>query len=373
MRLICQISWVGGGAPPSTLRIRLASTREIDAFEEMETLDTITEPNASSTPRTKALLLLEASDEQWEQAFLADDVRPPSEVTPAPSAEISERREMPKQATILLASDFTARSDRPLERALSLARALDAHLTIAHVVDEKEYKRLGDAAATIETALRSDLPDAASNAEIVVRSGSTPQTLSEIAAQSGAVLMVCGVARFNAIGDFFLGTAVDHIVRHAEIPVLVVRKRADRPYGHLLVATDFSECSRAALLSAARLFPQAKITLVHAFHVPFEGWLKSPSTHDELAADERNDMQDFLADPSVSDELRVRITARNEEGELSAVIHLLLREIDADLLVLGTNGRSGVAHATLGSNAADLLSSVKSDVLLVRKRKDAQD
>lgn len=276
---------------------------------------------------------------------------------------------MAEPLQILLASDFTARSDRPLDRALLLARAPGAKLTIAHVLDSKQYERLGGDLAAIKTALRADLPETCAETELVVRVGSTPHALAEIAAESGSDLIVCGVARYNNLGDFFLGTAVDHIVRHAEVPVLVVRKRPLRAYQRLLVATDFSDCSRAALLTAAQLLPDTQITLVHAFHVPYEGWLKSEAVHDEVVAEEREDMDGFLASPATGPELRARITALNVEGDLGAVIHRQLKESDADLVVLGTHGRSGFAHAMIGSNAAELLSSVDSDVLLVRERK----
>lgn len=369
MRHICQIKWSGGGAPSTVLRIRLASTHEVDALEEMERLNHLAEPHPSTSLRLKTMLLVEASDVEWADASpLEDFTTTPASVSGA-SAATFERRGMSDQTTVLLASDFTARSDRPLDRATLLAREMNARLAIAHVLEDKDAKTDGDA---IEASLRADLPDEAANADLIVRAGSAPTTLSDIAAESGAALIVCGVARFNSIGDFLLGTAVDHIVRHADVPVLVVRKRVVAPYRHLLVATDFSESSRAALLAAAALFPQTAITLAHAFHVPFEGWLKSQSNHEQFAATEQNELEQFLADPSISADLRARITPRNEEGELSNVIHHLLRETGADLLVLGAHGRSGIAHAALGSNAADLLASVKSDVLMVRARKDGQ-
>src|SRR3546814_4410211 len=83
---------------------------------------------------------------------------------------------------------------------------------------------------------------------------------------SSDLLIVTGVARYNSIGDYLLGTVVDHIVRRAQAPVLVGRRRPAHPYRRIVVATDLSDCSRAALLSAARLFPGADFTLVHAFH-----------------------------------------------------------------------------------------------------------
>lgn len=263
---------------------------------------------------------------------------------------------------VLLASDFTARSDRPTERAIHLAREKQGNLLIAHVLE----KDIDADEETIIGRLRADIPDGARSAELIVRSGSVPKTLATIAADRASDVLVTGVARYNSIGDYFLGTAVDHIIRNAEQPVLVVRRRVTGGYERLLVATDLSECSRAALLAAAALFPEASITLVHAFHVPYESWLKSDDVSAHVRAEAQEELDAFLAkvDPAV----RARLDPRLEEGETGTVVGNALTKANADLLVLGTHGRSGFAHATIGSHAEALLSAVNVDVLMVRER-----
>ena len=266
----------------------------------------------------------------------------------------------------LLASDFTARSDRPLDRALQVARERDGRLVIAHVLETGEGDP-GPGSALIER-LRRDLPREAHGAELVVRTGSAPKMLARLAAERGSDLIVTGVARYNHIGDYVLGTAVDHIVRNADAPVLVVKGRVRGPYAHMVVATDLSDCSRAALLVAARLFPDTAITLVHAFHVPFEGWLKSDEVKQDVRAEAREELDRFLAHPDVA-ALTARIEPLIDEGETGSVVVRQLNRTGADLLVLGTHGRSGFVHATIGSQAEALLATVGVDVLMVRERK----
>ena len=272
---------------------------------------------------------------------------------------------MPDTFEVLLASDFTARSDRPLDRALQLANERNGTLVVAHVLEKGD----GEVPPESVEILQSDLPDAAQNVELVVRRGSAPQVLAQIASKRGSDLIVTGVARFNSVGDFVLGTAVDHIVRNAEAPVLVVRRRVKEPYRRLLVATDFSDCSRFSLLAATRLFPDADVTVVHVWHVPFEAWLKSDDTKQHVRAEAEQGLNAFLAHPDIPPELRDRVRALAEEGEIGGVIARLLRETDADLLVLGTHGRSGFAHATIGSQAEALLETANVDVLMVREPK----
>lgn len=264
---------------------------------------------------------------------------------------------------ILLASDFTARSDRPLDRALQLSHEFGARLVIAHVLEKDD----GNCdPATIER-LREDLPQAARNAELVVQAGSAPTVLTRIAAERGSDLIVTGVARYNSIGDFVLGTAVDHIVRNAESPVLVVRRRAIAPYEQMVVATDLSDCSRAALVTAARLFPDVPIVLIHAFHVPYEAWLKSDDVKQHMRTEAERGLETFLVHPDIAP-IRGRIEAVADEGEAGTVVLRRLEQTGANLLVLGTHGRSGFAHAVIGSHAEALLAAAKVDVLMVREK-----
>ena len=264
----------------------------------------------------------------------------------------------------LLASDFTARSDRPLGRALRITAEKHGRLVIAHILEGDD--RNPDAA--IVERLRMDLPQEAQGAELVVRAGTAPKVLTRLAAERSSDLIVTGVARYNSIGDYVLGTAVDHIVRNADAPVLVVRGRADGSYVHMVVATDLSDCSRAALLVAARLFPDIAITLVHAFHVPFEGWLKSDEVKQEVRAEVQKEFDAFLAHPDVA-ALKARINPLIDEGEIGSVVVRQLNRTGADLLVLGTHGRSGFVHATIGSQAEALLAAASVDALMVRERK----
>jgi len=273
---------------------------------------------------------------------------------------------MNKIRRILLASDFSARSDRPLDRALLLTREWNGHLLIGHVL-EKGTK--GAERPTIEEMthiLRGDLPETAAQAELIVKSGSPPSVLAALAKDSGSDIIVTGVARYNSWGDYFLGTAVDYIIRHAEVPVLVVRKRPLQPYSQMLVATDFSDCALHALVDAARLFPDIPITLIHAWHVPFEAFLNSESVHQDLRHNSLSDMTNFLGNAAIDSVTRARISAVVEEGELGTVISHHIKTAGGDLLVLGTHGRSGFVHATIGSRASDLLNSALADVLIVR-------
>jgi len=279
---------------------------------------------------------------------------------------LAEPRHPASLKSVLLATDLSARCDRALDRALLLTADAPDSLVAVHVIEKSGRNERVQGDAPLSPAALHEFPELAGPGRLVVAHGPVPTIVARLAHDLKSDLIVTGVARYNSVGDFILGTAVDHLVRHAEIPVLVVKSRARSPYRRLVVASDFSSCSREALIRAAAFFPDAAITLVHAYHVPYEGWLKSEGVKDEIDQEVRKRLDSFLTSIPDQDLLK-RVHSRLDYGEPHGVVCRALREEDADLLVLGTHGRSGFAHATIGSWAADLLGAAAGDVLLVRE------
>src|SRR3546814_9416825 len=83
---------------------------------------------------------------------------------------------------ILLASDFTARSDRPTARAVQLAGEKGGKLVIAHVLEKD-----AGAEEAVAARLRADLPTDAEDAELVIRSEEQTSELQSLMRISYAV------------------------------------------------------------------------------------------------------------------------------------------------------------------------------------------
>ena len=266
---------------------------------------------------------------------------------------------------ILFASDFSVRSDRPLARALRLSDQLARPLTVLHVATKEELERARERGRDLAEMLRASLPPAADGVDLVVATGSAPETIARTAAERGSALIVVGVARRNSLGDYLLGTAVDYVVRNASMPVLVAHNPPYAPYASLVAATDFSDASAKAVLAAATLFPEARLTVLHAAHVPFQGWLDSDETRRQVLDEATAQMEAFLASDSLSG-VRARLDGEIAFGPFTEVVHKHVRKAGTDLLVLGTHGHSGFFHATIGSNAEAMLAASPVDVLMVR-------
>src|SRR3546814_20975080 len=132
-----------------------------------------------------------------------------------------------------MASIFLSRCDCRFDRPLKIQGVRAVTRSIAKVL-----KREGPQSGPETVArLRAELPPAAQNADLIVRAGSAPTVLAQIAAERGSDLLVTGVARYNGIGDYLLVTAVDHLDRNAQPPTLVLRFHATGPYKGVCIAT----------------------------------------------------------------------------------------------------------------------------------------
>ncbi len=267
---------------------------------------------------------------------------------------------------VLVATDLSARCDRPIERAVQLAQEWKVKLILLHVLDPTRPEDRSKTSLDIETRMRAELPRIKGEAKILVEEGIVADAIDEVAQREGCGVIVTGVARYNSVGDILLGHPVDKLIRHAKVPVLIVKRKPLDRYKNIVIATDFSDCSMEALNTAAELFPKPALHLVHAYHIPYETWLKSDQVKIEVKAEEQDLMNRFLAKRIIDDKTSKRLNASIEEGNLGTVLQNKIEQTNAELLVLGTHGRSGFARATIGSNARIILGWATQDVLMVR-------
>lgn len=275
-----------------------------------------------------------------------------------------------------MATDLSARSDRALERALVIARDLGASLTVAHVVDEdlpaalREAQELATRRAVqehVEGLAADDGPAVSVN----VVSGRPYLSILDLSEEIEAGVVVLGMHREDAFKDLFRGTTVERVVRASNVPVLLVKDRVKGPYRRVVVGVDFSVYSRRAIEFAASFVPSGEIYLVHAYDVPFKGYLHGRNTRREVNKQHQANFERMLEGEMASflsglDADAPKIERIMGEGAVRDVLHREIRRLKPDLLVVGTHGRTGVAHAFLGSVAEDLLKSPPCDVLAVK-------
>jgi nucleotide-binding universal stress UspA family protein len=148
---------------------------------------------------------------------------------------------------------------------------------------------------------------------------------------------------------------------------------------HLLVATDFSACSKEALDYAVQLAQKMKgrLTLLHVFESPFfyptETALGNyPEVYQWLHDFKQEELKKLN---TLTDEARkegLPVESLFKEGAPSVEILRTAKELHADLIVLGTHGRKGLSHVMMGSVAERVAREAPCPVFIAREKKDAE-
>lgn len=288
--------------------------------------------------------------------------------------------------SLLVALDLGPSAERVVARAAALPLAVGARVTLLHVVPAElpgGDRRLatGDARSRL-AAWTARFPGGRRGVRTLVRCGDPAAVVAEVADRRRAGLVVLGRGGGRGLLDAFLGSTAERVLRACGMPVLVVRRPGASSYARPLLALDFDAASaRAVELSLAVLAdPRPRLDLLHAYARPYEG-LYYPSleggrdaeTLDRTREAARVGLVRLLAEAGLGSGGRLDLEWRAlvRRGSARAVIEAAVRELGTDLLVMGTHGRTGLAHAFLGTVAGDVLRAVACDVLMVPPRKEA--
>ncbi|ABE50923.1 universal stress protein [Methylobacillus flagellatus] len=281
---------------------------------------------------------------------------------------------MKRPRQLLLATDLGARCDRALDRAIQLSRAWHAALTVVHAVeqvelidDEPSWRQPPDAALAIQAELEDELGEAGlSSIDARVLKGKPSEVVLKVAEEVEAELILTGVKRDGALEKALLGDTVTELARQSRVPVLVVKKRLRKPYGRIVVATDLSELSRAALARAVDLFGPDNLVVFHASFAHFASRMDDRVAYEsELRSDAIQNCRDFIRDVA-GEEAAATMEVMVEYGEPDLLLEKYVQDKQVDLVVVSTRGRSGLLGVLLGSVAMRILDSVACDVLIVR-------
>jgi nucleotide-binding universal stress UspA family protein len=280
---------------------------------------------------------------------------------------------------ILLATDLSARCDRALDRAVALAGAWRAELFVLHVLDQPadlyasgleqrlpSWRRPRDLAVIVEEQIRRDMLPLTLKFRSIVEKGEPTDVILRTARTHACDLIVTGLARDETLGRFWIGGTVERLLRRSNVPLLVVRARARSHYEHIVVGTDFSDCSRHALQTALQFFPDRPLTVFHAYDAPFAGFAGDPSilqrAYGELAAEV---CRDFLKTANIPADRIGTLQQLVEPGSPRRLIHQYVRDRGVELVVLGTHGRSALIDMFFGSTTREILTSLPCDALVV--------
>lgn len=136
---------------------------------------------------------------------------------------------------------------------------------------------------------------------------------------------------------------------------------------HILVPTDFSECSRSALKQAAAIarLHNSDLLLLHLVNaepILYAGLEGGTWDHSTVLAAARKQAEIFERDEEL---VTVRHDFLLQTGALEDVLHEVIQKRDISMIVLGTHGRSGLKKMIMGSVAEEIFRIATCPVLTI--------
>lgn len=282
---------------------------------------------------------------------------------------------------ILVAVRLDKTATEVLRQAVDIARHYKVKLYVSHILPDLTSVRPLFPQLQLESAFRSAefevearrmlaarvgafINPEGEDCEILIDYGSEHSAIIETAERVGAGLIVVG----HGTQDKALSGISERVVRHAHCPVLIARPSRN---GCVLAATDFSDPATPAIdaASSEAVRRSRDLHIIHAFDViKFSFTSFADSSLAVLPpADICDEMQEAL-------QKRLDTTAREVGAKGGSVVRNsagtaildATEKLPADLVVVGTHGRTGLSRLALGSVAEAVVRGARCSVLVVR-------
>lgn len=213
------------------------------------------------------------------------------------------------------------------------------------------------------------------NVRGVVLRGRPATAIVDQARRMHADLVVVGSRGHGTIESMLLGSVSAEVVDHAPAPVLVARGVG---MARIVLGWDGSSCATYAadLLRTWPIFAGSQVRVVSVAEVAVPWWAGFPEAGSPVlmpmyvdAANASRKQHDELA-REMSSQLQasgLRAEAGRRDGDAATEILAAANASKADLIVVGTHGRTGLTRLVLGSVARNVLEHASCSVLVVRE------
>jgi nucleotide-binding universal stress UspA family protein len=291
---------------------------------------------------------------------------------------------MNKLKTIIVGVDFSECSRSALEQAVRLASWNQAKLRVIHAIEHLTISDAAEAFKLSEDQIRREVRQGAiarlsvwaaetgapkvHSREVIF--GPPLDVLLQETRSSHADLLVLGVTGESLL-PYGAGTLATKCLRKAPCKVMLIKESHARPFRRIVACVDFSETSREAVAQALRAASQdhAEVHFLHVFQPPWDYPMSFGDRVPAMADFEKNyrlvlenNLRKFVA-PAAGSQTVCALTEAKTHGHGIAEY---CRRVDADLVILGTKGKTNLKYVLLGSTVERLLKELPCSVLVVR-------
>tara|TARA_R110001592_G_scaffold35397_10_gene120426 strand:- start:2964 stop:3812 length:849 start_codon:yes stop_codon:yes gene_type:complete len=280
--------------------------------------------------------------------------------------------------TILVPIDFSEQSKHALNFAAQLARKGKLQIQAVNIIEGPQnhtFNTMGDGFAnesedyfflkqllekTKENMSNLIGSDAYSGVDISgsVEIGNPYQSISKAVADHAADLVVMGSKGSSGIDEVLIGSNTEKVVRHAKCPVITIKSEVKlHAIQNIVLATNLheeqsrliEELKKLQALTGAKLH-LVKINTTNDFHTQRQ-------MQDEFVR--------YINDHQLAN---VHTAIYNETSEEEGIL-AYAEDVNADMIAIGTHGRTGLLHLLSGSIAEDLVNHSQIPVWTLSRKK----
>jgi len=262
---------------------------------------------------------------------------------------------------ILVPVDFSEHSEYALEVAATLAKKQEAEIIVLHMLGRSEaVLTKDDSQEFMEAQFYMKLSKKRFNEFLdqpylkgikvseMVQNYKIFSEINNVAKEQDIDLIVMGSHGTGGLSEIFVGSNTEKVVRTSEVPVLVIKEKIPNfDIKKVVFAFDFQIESLPAYNKVLRLFTtlRAEVSLVYV-NLPGINFMSTTKIQERIDS--------FLLASSHGDIPENSKIHQVSDYSVEKGIYNYAKKIDADLIVIPTHGRSGLAHFFKGSIGEDI-------------------
>ncbi len=264
---------------------------------------------------------------------------------------------------LLLSTDGSEFSEGAIREAINLAKTCSSRLFAVSVVEvNPEFEALApQLVEKVEKETRQHLESVKSRAagegvecEIIAHQGEEPyKYIVEEAAKNRVDMIIMGRRGRSGLKRLMLGSVAAKVIGHAPCNVLIAPRAARVVCKNILIATDGSRYSDAASMQSIGIAKRLGSSL---FAVSV--------AHSDAELQETRDNVNRVKELAGREGIKVETltpTGRPYEAIVDAA-----RQMNADLIVVGSHGRTGIERLLMGSVTERVIGHADCAVLVVK-------
>jgi nucleotide-binding universal stress UspA family protein len=259
---------------------------------------------------------------------------------------------------ILVPVDVNVKSNAQLKTAIKIARSFNSEIIIMYVVPEEVLhdeirelvmKAISDSLKSLKKTL---IKEGITINEPLIEFGKPVDKILQTATSESVGLILIGSGIKGKREKFKLGTTAERLINLSDIPVWVVKSDQRTDLKNIICPVDYSDPSKRALKTAILLSAklQGSLTILAVFE-PIT--YVSPRIKVDLEKENElrlkrfnREMEEFIRDFDLNG-INHQIVIQT--GVVYEKILQSIKDNEFGLLIMGTNGRSGLSRFIMGS------------------------